>query len=55
MRFLICAASIAALASCSGRPEEKSVTPTQTMAGTEIPLIDRESPPRLETATFAVG
>jgi hypothetical protein len=56
MRRLICAAAAAlALAACSGRPEEKTVTPVQTMAGTAIPPIDRETPARLETATFAVG
>lgn len=55
MRRLTCAAAVLALAACSGRPEEKTVTPVQTMAGTALPPIDRESPARLETATFAVG
>jgi hypothetical protein len=58
MRRLTCVAAavaIAAFAACSGRPEEKTVTPVQTMAGTALPPIDRESHARLETATFAVG
>ena len=56
MRFLICAAAVATLASCGGRPEEKTVTRTQPMAATStIPPIDREPMPKLETATFAVG
>lgn len=52
-RFLIAAAAIA-VAGC-GRPEENPVNTTQAMAAISIPPIDRESTPRLETATFAVG
>ncbi len=43
-----------AIAGC-GRMEEKPVTTTQAMAATASPPVDRETPTRLETATFAVG
>ena len=55
LRLTGVAALVAILASGCGRPEEISVTPVQTMAGTSIPPVDRETPTRLETATFAVG
>jgi hypothetical protein len=48
------AAALAILSACGHRPEEKNVIP-QTMAGTAIPAVDRETPATLETATFAVG
>ena len=55
MRWTGAAALIAlAMAGC-GRPEEKPVSITQAMAASTIPPIDRETPARLETATFAVG
>lgn len=54
-RLMGAAAAVAVLAFGCGRPEEKIVSPTQTMTGTVIPPIDREVPSRLETATFAVG
>jgi len=47
--------TVAALSACSSRIEEKPVNQTPAMAGTAIPPIDRDLPPRLETATFAVG
>ena len=53
-RFVGVAATLALLAACGARPEEKSVTP-QTMAGPAIPAVDRDVPAKLETATFAVG
>jgi len=49
------AVAVAALASCSGRLEDQPVTPTRLMTGNALPLIDRDLPERLETATFAVG
>jgi hypothetical protein len=56
LRLLGVAVALAVLASCGcGRPEEKFVGNNQTMAGTALPLLDREAPARLETATFAVG
>jgi hypothetical protein len=53
LRLVAVAVGLAVAAGC-GRPEENAVTPAQ-MASTLIPPVDRETPARLETATFAVG
>ncbi|HEY3225791.1 MAG TPA: hypothetical protein VGK61_02195 [Planctomycetota bacterium] len=57
MLRLLCsaAAGLAFLAACSGRVEDDPVTTARLMTGSAIPLIDRDHPERLETATFAVG
>jgi len=55
MRWISAASLAAVLAAGCGRPEEIAVTPVQAMSAASSPPIDRETPARLETATFAVG